>query len=232
MLSMSVGDTRAGMVAGESALAIDWGDIGVLSLDPKTSKIKGECGFGQVPGANTVWDRQSQAWVDATWSTTMDHTGKPINVIPMLSFGGWCGFIVKTASSVPAAFDFLKYINSPEISIQDIAAPMDTGFNPYRSSAMTNIAAWVAAGFTASDAQAYLKAITLNVSDPNAMVDLKIPGSAQYTEAIDINTTEAIAKQISPADALKNMYDQWQKITDSFGRDKQKAAYHAMMNIP
>jgi multiple sugar transport system substrate-binding protein len=232
MLSMSVGDTRAGMCNGDAALAIDWGDIGVMSVSPSTSKIIGQCGFGQVPGANTVWDRQSQAWVDATWSTTMDHTGKPINQIPMLSFGGWCGFISKTASNVAAAFDFLKYMNSPAVSLKDVLGPGDTGFNPYRKSHLTNIAAWVGDGFTQTDATAYLGAIERNISDPNAMVDLKIPGSAQYTEVIDINTTSALAKEISPTEACTNIFNQWQEITDKFGRDKQKAAYHEMLNIP
>jgi multiple sugar transport system substrate-binding protein len=232
MLSMSVGDTRAGMCNGDAALAIDWGDIGVMSVDPKTSKIIGKCGFGQVPGANTVYDRQSQAWVDATWSTVMDHTGKPINVVPMLNFGGWAGFVVKTASNVAAAFDFLKYMNSPAISLQDVLGPGDTGFNPYRKSHFTNIAAWVSDGFTEMDAKAYLLGIEKNISDPNAMPDLKIPGSAQYTESIDIHTTEALAKEVSPTDACSKIFDEWQAITDKFGRDKQKAAYHAMMNIP
>ena len=92
--------------------------------------------------------------------------------------------------------------------------------------------AWIDAGYMEGDAKAYLQAIERNISDPRAMPDLKIPGSAKYIEVIDMYTTKALAKEISAKEACKAIYDEWQKITDDFGRDKQKKAYHEMLNIP
>ena len=231
MLSFSVGEVRSGYQVGDAALAVDWPDIGPMSIDKKLSKIIGQCGFGQVPGATTVWDRQNKKWIDATWGTKKDHAGKPINHVPILNFGGWSGFVAKTAVNTDAAFDFLKFMNSPETSIKDVVRG-STGFNPYRKSHFSNLKAWVDAGYTEGDAKSYLEAIRRNISDPRVMPDLKIPGSAKYTEAIDIYTTKTLAKEIKPKDACKSIYDEWQKITEDFGRDKQKKAYHEMLGIP
>jgi multiple sugar transport system substrate-binding protein len=230
MLSFSVGEVRSSMVNGDGALAIDWPDIGPMSVDKTLSKVIGQVGFGQVPGATTVWDRQNKKWIDATWGTKKDHAGKPINTVPILNFGGWAGFVVKTAANTDAAFDYLKFMNSPEISILDVVRG-STGFNPYRKSHFTNTDAWLTQGWALGDVKSYLDVIQRNISDPRAMPDLKIPGSAKYTEVIDIYTTKAISGEVTPASACKSIYDEWQKITDDFGRDKQKAAYKAMMGI-
>jgi multiple sugar transport system substrate-binding protein len=231
MLNFATRRLRSGFINGDAALAIDWPDIGPMSIDKKLSKIVGECGFGQLPGATTVWDRQNKKWVDATWGTKRDHARKQINHVPILDSGGWAGFIVKTAVNADAAFGYLKFMNSPQTSIKDVVRG-STGFNPYRKSHVANLKAWVDAGYTEDDAKAYLRAIERNISDPRAMPDLKIPGSAKYTGVIDIYTTKALAKEMSPKGACKAMYDEWQKITNDLGRDKQKKAYHEMLNIP
>jgi len=231
MLNFETRQLRSGFVNGDAAMAIDWPDIGPMSIDKTLSKIIGQCGFGQFPGATTVWDRQNKKWVDATWGAKKDHAGKPINHVPILNFGGWAGFVVKTAVNTDAVFDYLKFMNSPQTSIKDVVRG-STGFNPYRKSHFANLKAWMDAGYTESDAKAYLEAIERNISDTRAVPDLKIPRSAKYIDAVDICTTKALAKEISPKEACKAIYDEWQKITNDFGRDKQKKAYHEMLNIP
>jgi multiple sugar transport system substrate-binding protein len=34
-----VGDSRSAFVTGRCALTLDWGDIGTLAIDPKTSRV-------------------------------------------------------------------------------------------------------------------------------------------------------------------------------------------------
>ena len=53
-----------------------------------------------------VWDRENQKWV---------KLDKP-NTAPLLNFGGWVGAITKTSKNQACAYDFLKFLNSPEIS--------------------------------------------------------------------------------------------------------------------
>jgi multiple sugar transport system substrate-binding protein len=248
MLSMSVGETRAAFVAGVTALATDWEDPGVMSIDTKTSKIKGLCGFGQIPGATKIWDREKQDWIAPEWTlpprnppslrqTTADHLGQPINLIPTLPFGGWVMFISNTCKYPDAAYDFAKFMDSYEISIQDVVTG-STGLNPYRKSHFASLKPWVAAGFTEQDARAYLDTMERNINSlgptgkPIAMKDIYLPGSAKYVESVDINITTALAGEITPAKCCQNIYDEWQKITDDFGRDKQKAAYRIMMGMP
>src|SRR5947209_20225785 len=43
-LNLDVGDTRGLFTSGRCALSMDWGDIGPLAVDPKTSKVQDKVG--------------------------------------------------------------------------------------------------------------------------------------------------------------------------------------------
>ena len=58
-LNHDIGDTRAAMMSGRCALAIDWGDIGPLSIDETTSKVKDLVGAVISPGSSQVLDRET-----------------------------------------------------------------------------------------------------------------------------------------------------------------------------
>jgi multiple sugar transport system substrate-binding protein len=239
MLGYSVSEVRAGMVAGESALAIDWPDIGVMSVDPKLSKIVGNCGFGSIPGSAKVWDREKKDWVKADWSTDLDHSGAPINQWPINNGTGWAGHIVKTAASVDAAYDFLRFLGSPAISLLDVVRG-STGFNPYRFShfAPESMRTWLQQGFTQNDALAYLDEIkrAFGKTDPvnpkkvACIPDLKLPGTAAYNDSLDLHYTSCLAGKETPEDCVAAIGKEWDVITDRFGRDKQKAAYQTMLS--
>jgi len=238
MLSYSVGEVRSGMVHGEAAIAIDWPDIGVMSIDPKLSTIVGQCGFGQLPGAAKVYDREKGDWVSVTWAPDeKDHTGAQINQWPINNGTGWAFHIVKTAKSVEAAYDFGRFLCSPPVSLRDVVRG-STGFNPYRFShfAPENMRAWTGAGFTEDDAKAYQEEILKDFGkvDPvtkkgAAIPDLKLPGTAQYNEVLDLHYTSAVSGAESPEDACAAIAKEWDAITDRLGRDTQTKAYHEML---
>ena len=45
-INLDVGDTRGLFTTGRCALTLDWGDIGTLAIDPKTSTVAGQGGCG------------------------------------------------------------------------------------------------------------------------------------------------------------------------------------------
>ena len=49
-LNMDVSDTRPLFVSGKCALNLDWGDVGVLAIDPKSSKVIDKTGSAVTPG--------------------------------------------------------------------------------------------------------------------------------------------------------------------------------------
>jgi len=229
MLAYSVSEVRSGFRDGESALMIEWTDIGFA--DPKLSVMYGKVGCGVLPGATKVWDREKKAWATPTWSVYKDHTGAPINQIPMLNGGGWVGGVAKTCKNIDAGYDFIRFLNSPEVSIKDVTRG-GSGFNPYRFSHFTNLKAWSDAGWSEMDAAAYLGAIKKNFENPDAQPDLKIPGAAKYVEELDIYYTKAMAGELSAKEACDTLYKMWEKITEEQDREKQKKAYHEMLGIP
>ena len=50
-INLDVGDTRGLFTSGRCALTLDWGDIGTLAIDPKTSKVADKVGAVIIPGS-------------------------------------------------------------------------------------------------------------------------------------------------------------------------------------
>ena len=59
-LNLDVGDTRGLFTSGRCALSVDWGDIGTLAIDPKTSTVQDKVGAVIMPGSKKVLDRATR----------------------------------------------------------------------------------------------------------------------------------------------------------------------------
>jgi multiple sugar transport system substrate-binding protein len=224
MEAWGVGEIRSAYPSTANiAMTIEWGTMPGLFSDKSVAgpNVYGDCGSAPRPGAMQVWDRQNKQWVEM---------GKP-NTAPVLCFGGWIGSITKTCENPDAAYDFLKFMNSPEISMQDVVVG-DSGFNPYRYSHIQNIQAWVDAGIPEQDAEEFLDAVRADLENPNVQTDLKIPGKPEYVDdVLDIYVSSAIVGDLQPKEALDKIYEEWEEITDRLGREKQKDYYRKMMGM-
>ena len=67
-----------------------------------------------------------------------------------------------------------------------------TGVNPLRQSQFDNLELWTAAGFDEESAKDYLGAVLDTINDPNAIVDLRIPGAFEYFDALDAGIAKAV----------------------------------------
>ena len=71
-------------------------------------------------------------------------------------------------------------------------------------------------------AENYLGAINGALNNPNMASDLKIPGAQQYSGVVlDTELARYLAGEITVDEALANIEDGWEKITEDFGRDEQ-----------
>lgn len=224
MEAWGVGEIRSAFPStGNIAMTIEWGGIPGQCNDKSFANpsVIGDCGSAVRPGATEVWDRENQKWV---------KLAEP-NFAPVLSFGGWVGAITKTCKNQEAAYDFLKFMNSPEISMQDVMVG-DSGYNVYRYSHIKNLQAWINAGISEQDAKEYLAAVQADLENPNVLIDLRIPGKPEYVDTVlDLNVNMAIVGEKDPQVALKTVYDEWEKITERLGRDSQKSMYRIMMDM-
>ena len=226
-INLDQGTGRGLMTSGRCALNIDWGDMGTLPLDPATSKVKNVVGAVVMPGGTQILDRSTGKLV-ACDATTCPHAVDGVNHAPFNAFGGWIGAINAKADpkAQAAALDYIAYVSAPEQSNPDVTKGV-TGQQPFRIS-QKDPALWINAGMTAEVAKNFLDTYIGSLNDPNAALDLRIPQANQYTNVLeDQAIAQFLAGELTKEEAMKQMFDGWQALTDQIGRDSQAAAYAA-----
>jgi multiple sugar transport system substrate-binding protein len=231
-LNLDVSDTRPLFASGRCALNLDWGDVGVLAIDPASSKVIDKTGVAITPGAKEVlnWDSGK---LEACTKDNCPNAIDGVNHAPFAAFGGWSGAINAAADQKvkDAAYDFLAYMSAPQQSNEDVTLGK-TGFNPYRTSQFEDTQLWVKAGMSKEAAENYLGAIRDSLQSPNMILDLRIPKSAQYQGVVlDQALAQFLAGEISRDQAMQQIEQGWDKITKDEGLDQQKQAYAGSLNI-
>ena len=224
-LNMDIGDTRALFKAGRCGLIVEWGDPGTLQLDDDATAIKGKMYAISAVGSTEVLDRETGELVPVS-SDSAPNAVDGINYSPFAAFGGWAGAINAKADQATkdAAYAFLSYMNQAAQSGVDVTIGA-TGYNPYRVSQLASTENWVKAGMPQELADNYLGAINAALDNPNMSSDMKIPGAQQYTAVVlDTELARYLADEISVEEALANIEEGWEEITEDFGRDEQIAA--------
>lgn len=232
-LNWDVGDSRSGFVTGRCALSIDWGDIGPLAVDPKTSKVQDKVGAVILPGSARVLDRKTGKLVACT-QQTCPYAVAGINHAPYAAYGGWSGAINKAAPArvKDAAYAFLSYMSQSAQSSEDVTIGI-TGFNPYRRTHFTNLGPWLKSGMSETAANNYLGAISASLNSPNMVLDLRIPQNQRYQQIVlDTAIAKLLAGETNLAQAMREITDGWEAITNELGRDTQLKAYRESLGIP
>ena len=224
-LNLDIGDTRALFKAGRCGLIVEWGDPGTLQLEDDASAIKGKMYALSAVGSREVLDRETGELV-AVSAESAPYAVDGINYSPFAAFGGWAGAVNKNADdkTKAAAYAFLSYMNQAAQSGVDVTIGA-TGYNPYRISQLASTDLWVEAGMPQALADNYLGAINGALNNPNMSSDMKIPGAQQYTAVVlDTQLARYLAGEITVDEALENIEEGWEEITEDFGRDEQIAA--------
>lgn len=216
-INWDVADTRNYFPAGLSVFNIDWGDVGPISIDENVSLVKGDVGFAPLPGGDQYWDYEAGEWVTPE---------EGVNTAPFIAFGGWIIGVAADSDVKEAALDFAAFMARPEL-VKVLAVTGGTGINPARYSQFEALDLWVDAGFDEESAKDYLDAILTGIAHPNAVLDLRIVGTPEYQQTLDVEITRAIAGEISAQEALDNAAAQWEVITNRYGRESQLAQYRA-----
>lgn len=231
-LNLDVGDTRGLFSSGRCALTVDWGDIGPLSVDPQTSKVKDLVGASILPGSRQVLDRATGRLV-ACNAQRCPNAISGVNRAPYAAFGGWSGGIntKAAANKKDAAYALFSYMSQPAQSNKDVTVGA-TGMNPYRISQFRDLQNWVAGGFSEAGAKNYLSAIQTSLNSPNMVLDMRIPKAQQYQQVVlDRVLAEFLAGQKTAAQAQDDIHNGWEEITNAEGRANQLKAYLASLGI-
>ncbi len=77
----------------------------------------------------------------------------------------------------------------------------------------------------------YLDAVKNTINHPNAVLDLRIRGSAEYLSVLDVEVSRALAGEITSQEALDNVAAGWDEITDRLGREGQLEQYRSAVGF-
>ncbi len=222
LLGYGYSELRQAFVSGNSAIAFDWGDIGIQEQYPEKfgSKVKGKLGYGPLPGAKKYFDRKTNKWIEK------QHT------VNFLNFGGWVWVIPKSAKEKAAAYHFGVYMTNPEHSLLDVSGIHGyTGANPWRRSHFTTTEVWVRGGWGEESAKGYLKAISDILQDPYAVTDLMVPGASEYYNSLDTHLNKVLSWDLTPEEGAELIYKDWVRITEERGIEEQKKYYRGSLGL-
>ena len=231
-LNLDVSDTRPLFVSGKCALNLDWGDVGVLAIDPKASKVIDKTGSVITPGSKEVLN-WATGKLEACTKATCPYAIDGVNHAPYAAFGGWSGGInVKAKDKVKdAAYAFLSYMSQPAQSNVDVTIGA-TGFNPYRMSQFTYNDMWKKAGMSKVAGDIYLGAIKDSLNSPNMILDLRIPQNQKYQQVVlDEAIARFLAGEIDKEQTVKAVLDGWNDLNEQIGIDSQLKFYKGTLGI-
>ena len=91
---------------------------------------------------------------------------------------------------------------------------------------------WIDAGLSQAAAENYLGAIKASLTNPNMVLDLRIPLTKRYEQdVLDTALAQYLAKELDASATESAIADGWNAITDEAGKDKQLAAYVASLGV-
>ena len=161
-------------------------------------------------------EEEALSWVPK--STIADKVGYalPPGGTPQLA-AGFSLSVSSKSKNKEAAYLFIQWLNSEEVSLQRVQLPYALR-DPFRESHFTDkdyLSRW-------KDAPAYLK--TLRDGADTGLLDLSILQIDKYEEALRQSITRLWAGEDAKA-ILDDVAAQWDSLTEKIGVEKQKAAY-------
>lgn len=130
-----------------------------------------------------------------------------------------------------AAYAFFSYMSQPAQSNVDVTIGA-TGFNPYRISQFKNSDPWIKSGMSSEAANNYLAALGISLNSPNMVLSLTIPHNQQYQfEVLDAVVSKFLGNKITTEQAMQQIEQRWEQITNKVGLESQHATYRATLGL-
>jgi multiple sugar transport system substrate-binding protein len=217
-------------LAGRAAMTFTWGDLGALAQETPErggkSTVQGKTGAGPIPGSNAYFNVATNAMVE---------TPEP-NMVGNTTGGSWAGVISKFSKAPEATYFLLALMATKPKSVVYGYRGWD-GVDPGRTFHFlpphgdNSVEGYVEGGWDAADAEAYTTAYFENFGAELQFPYLRIPGTFEYWQAMDVRLSEAVTGQSSPEDALNAIVADFEGITDRLGRETQLEQYKASLGL-
>lgn len=217
-------------LAGRAAMTFTWGDLGALAQETPErggqSTVQGKTGAGPIPGTLEYFN---------VTNNEMVKTEEP-NMVGNTTGGSWAGVISKASKAPEATYFLLALMATKPKSIVYGYRGWD-GVDPGRSfhflppNGDGSLEGYESAGWDAADAQSYTDAYFENFGAELQFPYLRIPGTFEYWQALDVRLSEAVTGQSTAEDALNNVAADFEAITDRLGREAQLEQYKSSLGL-
>jgi multiple sugar transport system substrate-binding protein len=218
-LTLDAHATRAEFWAGRSGMALTWPTAAPIDLPDAPDGLR--VGFVELPGAEEVYSPDSQRW------ETVRENEDPH--VPLLATGGRLG-VVSTGCRWPdAVFRLLTWLSGERWGRQVSALTSATTL--FRQSHLNSPADWVEKGVSPGMAAEYAALTEQTFRRQRRLLCLRIPGRAEYLEALDKAVHAAVSGDQTPQAALDQAAAEWAEITQRLGAEAQVSAYRASLGL-
>lgn len=225
MLTWNHGRGWDHFLAGRSAFALTWGDLGALAQQPG-SRVRGKTAAAPVPGTTEYYDIAQGKWIKT----------EGVNRVGNTTGASWAGVISRYSKVPEATYFLLALLASKEKSAVYAARGWD-GVDPGRKfhflppEGTGSPEPYLRAGWDEADVRDYLAAFQHSFSDKQQFPYLRIPGAYSYWLALDLHLVAAASGQMTPAAALEATAVDFEEITIRLGRDRQREAYRTSLGF-
>ena len=197
-------ENLAAFLAGDTAMTISWPPYG-----------RWAAGYGL--------DQEAFAWVPKSTIAGKVGYATPPGDAPELAAGFSLG-ISASSRNKEAAYLFIQWLNSKEISLERVQLPYALR-DPFRASHFTSEeykSRW-------AEAPQYLEALEAGAT--SGLLDLSLLQTDKYEEALRQGISRLWAGE-DPKAILDDVAAQWDAVTERIGVDKQKEAYTEWASRP
>lgn len=187
-------------------------------LELSKQKDTADSATSQSPDVNEIYNASTGQWEKLSGRRQ----------VPLLGVGDRLAAVTASSRNAATAFKLLAWLAEPDSSSQ--LARAGNGTMPVRKS-LASSPSWYDPKLTASERSNLAKALEQSLTSQECLVIPRIPGIEDYLAALDEAAKDTLAGKVDPQASLKQAADQWEKITESRGRDAQRAAYLKHLGI-
>lgn len=211
-LALTPADVFRNILTGQAKSGITW--LHPTMDSPMTSgdrdKPAVNIGFARLPGQANWFDSSTERWI---------RRGPDDGIrSDLIGFAGRLASVSSNSRVSDQGFEFLGWLGNKTTALKTIAG--DPDFGPFRSSHLGNPTRWSGERVSEQAAQEYSDLIlAIQEQDINFMFP-RIPGRDRYLAALDRNIRSCLGGELDPGTALKNTSQEWEKITESIGRNR------------
>ena len=192
---------------GESAVAMCW-----PARDAEFKMAQRDAlAVGKVLGAMKIYDFRRAAWKErlADEEICVDYLG----------FGGLVASRIAGTRHEDTATSFMKWVSDKRIILKTAGQSERTG--PVRASHLGDLSGWAGETVPLEVLDEYADVVRGLHDRKLVVVFPRIPGSDRYYAAFDRGVRAALAGEKTPEAAMGEVAEEWNRITDSIGRQKQ-----------